>query len=300
MDGMLALTDVQSTGNEPMGMSGTASSLAFNDADGVLYVSHSFGPNHIRTFTAMGGKLMLRPQARTVNTPGLMDRVPTQIVLTPNNKYLLASVLFDARPNEAGLTLAKEKTLVTFPVLMGGALGEPVFNEAGGITPFASVFLNGSNDKFVTVLAAESSAVLSTIAANGNVTSGRAAKIDTTVGGMMMEPSEICWVSVSEDNRYAFGTNFGFGTVSTFAIRGDGIAVKMSTAAQEMGDGTFKGLAGVPSSGAGDNAVSGSFLYQLYANAKKVVGYKIGDDGRLTKVTEAGVPYNSTQGLAVA
>ena len=52
--------------------------------------------------------------------------------------------------------------------------------------------------------------------------------------------------------------------------------------------------------GAGDNAVSGQFLYQLYANANKLVGYKIGDDGRLTKVTEAAIPHNSTQGLAVA
>ena len=49
---------------------------------------------------------------------------------------------------------------------------------------------------------------------------------------------------------------------------------------------------------AGDNAVSGRFLYQLYANARKLVSYAIGDDGRLTKTTEVPVPYNSTQGLA--
>ena len=76
--------------------------------------------------------------------------------------------------------------------------------------------------------------------------------------------------------------------------------VNMSMAAQETGDGTFKGLAGVPSSGAGDNAVAGGFLFQLYANASKLVGYKIGNDGRLTKVSEVPVPHNSTQGLAVA
>jgi 6-phosphogluconolactonase (cycloisomerase 2 family) len=297
-DGMLALTDTQSTGNELSGMSGTANSLAYNDADGTLYVLHSFGPDHIRVFTAMGGKLMLRPQARTVNAPGLSDRVPTQIVLTPDNKFLLASVLFDARPSEAGLVLAKEKTLVTFPIMMGGALGEPMFNEAGGITPFASCFLNGSIDTFITVLAAESSAVVSSIASDGMVKSGKSAKIDTTIDGMMSEPSEICWISVSEDNKYAFGTNFGYGTVSSFKIDGNGLAVRMSTAAREVGDGTFKGLAGVPSSGAGDNAVSGQFLYQLYANAKKLVSYKIGDDGRLTKAMEVPVPYNSTQGLA--
>ena len=299
-DGMLTLIDTQSTGNEVSGPSGTANSLAYNDADGTLYVSHSFGPNHIRAFTARNSRLALLPESSSVNLPSLKDRVPTQIVLTPDSKFLLASVLFDARPSQAGLTLAKEKTLVVFPVLEGGGLGEPIFNEAGGITPFASAFLNHSPNTFVTVLAAESSAVVSTIDADGHVRSGKSAKIDTTIDGMAAEPSEICWISISDDDAYAFGANFGYGTVSSFAINGADLAVNMSTAAEVVGDGTFKGLAGVFSSGAGDNAVAGKFLYQLYANAKKLVGYLIGPSGELTKVTEVPVPYNSTQGLATA
>ena len=299
-DGMLSLTDTQSTGNMVMGNAGTANSLAYNEADRVLYVSHSFGPNHIRSFAVMAGKLMPQMEAQSVNLPGLDDRIPTQITLSPDNKYLLACVLFDARPGAAGLVPAAAKNLVTFPIGMGGKLGMPMFNEAGGVTPFATAFLNGRSDAFVTVLAAESSAVLSTLAANGNVMSSKPSKIETMFDGMMSEPSEICWVSVSEDDRFAFGANFGYGTVSTFRIDPNGLAVRISTAAKEIGDGMFKGLAGVTSSGAGDNAVSGQFLYQLYANAKKLVGYKIGDDGRLTKITEVPVPYNSTQGLAVA
>jgi 6-phosphogluconolactonase (cycloisomerase 2 family) len=297
-DGMLTLTDTQSTGNEVSGPSGTANSLAYNDADGTLYVSHSFGPNHIRAFTVRNGRLALRPDSGSVNLGALTDRVPTQIVLTPDSKFLLASVLFDARPSQAGLTLAKEKTLVVFPVVKGGGLGDPVFNEAGGITPFANAFLNHRPNTFVTVLAAESSAVVSTIDSEGRVKSGKSAKIDTTIDGMAAEPSEICWISVSDDDAYAFGTNFGYGTVSSFAINGEDLSVNMSTAAEVVGDGTFKGLAGVSSSGAGDNAVAGRFLYQLYANAKKLVGYMIESNGALTKVTEVAVPYNSTQGLA--
>lgn len=299
-DGLLSLTDTQSTGNIVVGNAGTANSLAYNEADNVLYASHSFGPNHIRTFSVVAGKLILRPETQSVNLPGLNDRIPTQIALSPDNKFLLACVLFDARPGAAGLVPAAAKNLVTFPIEMGGTLGMPMFNEAGGVTPFATAFLNGRSHSFVTVLAAESSAVLSTLAANGNVMSTKPSKIETMFEGMMSEPSEICWISVSEDNRYAFGANFGYGTVSTFRIDANGLAVRISTAAKEVGDGMFKGLAGVTSSGAGDNAVSGQFLYQLYANAKKLVGYKIGDDGRLTKVTEVPVPYNSTQGLAVA
>ena len=296
-EGMLTLVDTKSTGNPVMGKAGTASSVAYNDRDGALYVSHSFGPQHIRTFSVMGGKLALRMETHSVNLPGLDDRVPTQITVTPDNRYLVACVLFDARPSADGLVPAAAKNLVLFPIGMGGALGEAMFKESGGVTPFANAYLHGRTDAFVTVLAAESAAVLSTVAANGNLMTSRPSKIDV---GMAAEPSEICWVSISEDNRFAFGANFGYGTVSTFRIEPDGLMVKMSMAAAETGDGTFKGLAGVTSSGAGDNAVAGGYLYQLYANAKKLVGYKIGDDGRLSKVTEVAVPYNSTQGLAVA
>lgn len=299
-EGRLTLSDTQSTGNPLVGMSGTASSLAYNDRDEVLYVSHSFGPGHIRSFSVLKGKLSLRRESMSVNLPGMDDRIPTQIVLTPDNRFLLACVLFDARPSDAGLVPAASKNIATFPVAEGGVLQEPHFNEAGGVTPFATAFLNGKPDTFVTVLAAESAAVLSRIAGNGNIVSTKPSKLVATAGGPLSEPSEICWVSVSADNRFAFGANFGYGTVSTFRIQEDGLALKMATAAREMGDGTFKGLAGVTSSGAGDNAVAGPYLYQLYANARKLVGYKIGDDGRLTKVTEVPVPYNSTQGLAVA
>lgn len=297
-DGMLTLTDTQSTGNGVSGKYGTASSLAYNDADGRLYVCHSLGPHHIKAFAVTRGKLALGPETKSVNLPGLQDRVPTQILLTPDNKFLLACVLFDAPPSKAGLAPAKDRNLVTFPVKQGGVLGEPQFNEAGGVAPFASCFLNGSADTFVTVLAAESSAVLSHISSDGKVKSGKKAKIDTIIGGKIAEPSEICWISVSEDNKHAFGSNFGYGTVSVFSIEGTELSVGMDNAAKEEGDGRFRGLAGVASSGAGDNAVVGNFIYQLYANARKLVGYRIEAGGALTKITEVPVPYNSTQGLA--
>lgn len=296
--GRLTLIDCQGTGVELNGKYGTASSLAYNDADRTLYVSHTFGPDHIKTFAVMAGKLTLKPGAKSVNLPGIADRIPTQIVMSPDNKFLIASVLLDARPSAAGLVPAAEKNLVVFPVMTGGVLGEPKFNQAGGATPFANAFLNGSADRFVTVLAAESAAVVSTIAPDGSITSGAPAKIDTMMDGKMVAPSEICWVSLSEDNKYAFGANFGFGTVSVFSIKGSTLSLKKSEAAREIGDGMFKGLAGVPTSGAGDNTVAGKFLYQLYANASKLVGYRIGDDGDLTKVTEVPVPHNSAQGLA--
>src|SRR5262249_35946469 len=126
-DGILSLSDTQSTGNAISGDYGTASSLAYSDAHRTLYVCHSFGPGHIKAFRVASGKLALSQEVKSVNLPGLSDRIPTQIILTPDNKFLIASVLFDARPSKTGLAPAKEKNLVTFAIGESGVLGEAVF-----------------------------------------------------------------------------------------------------------------------------------------------------------------------------
>src|SRR5580698_189357 len=47
-DGRLKLLDVKPTGNAVEGKSGTAKSLAYLPSKDMLYVVHSFGPDHIR------------------------------------------------------------------------------------------------------------------------------------------------------------------------------------------------------------------------------------------------------------
>src|ERR1700752_2432811 len=47
-DGRLTLLDVKPTGNAVEGKSGTAKSLAYSPSKDMLYVVHSFGPDHIR------------------------------------------------------------------------------------------------------------------------------------------------------------------------------------------------------------------------------------------------------------
>jgi hypothetical protein len=42
----------------------------------------------------------------------------------------------------------------------------------------------------------------------------------------------------------------------------------------------------------------GAFLYQIYGNASKLVGYAVQPDGRLDEITSVRIPYNSPQGLA--
>ena len=65
------------------------------------------------------------------------------------------------------------------------------------------------------------------------------------------------------------------------------------------GDGTFRSLNGDVSSGPSDNWITpdGAYLYQIYGNASKLVGYATKPDGSLNEVTSVKIPYNSPQGL---
>ena len=42
----------------------------------------------------------------------------------------------------------------------------------------------------------------------------------------------------------------------------------------------------------------GAYLYQLYGNASKLIGYRTQRDGSLEEITSVAIPYNSSQELA--
>src|SRR5258708_21964032 len=52
--GRLKLIDTKPTGNAVEGKSGTAKSLAYSPSKDMLYVVHSFGPDHIRLMSVSG------------------------------------------------------------------------------------------------------------------------------------------------------------------------------------------------------------------------------------------------------
>jgi len=68
-DGRLTLRDVEATENPVEGRSGTAKSLAYRASKGILYVLHSFGPDHLRLMSV--------------------------VVLTPDDKLVFVGTTFD-------------------------------------------------------------------------------------------------------------------------------------------------------------------------------------------------------------
>jgi hypothetical protein len=256
-----------------------------------------------------------------VNTQKKTDRVPTMGVLSPDGKFLLVGTTFDQPIAHTGLypdgspilwvpqSDGKYKViasnapdpdgLIVFPVRDDGTLGTAKFQDAKAGSPFYIAFLHGRPDTFVIGYAVGDGCAMGTIDGDGKISIGPLVKIDTSAG----LPSELCWLSVSPDDRTVYATNFGYSYISSFHINGGGteLAIAEDPACPRVpGDGTARGLNTTVTSGPSDSWITpdGTHLYQIYGNASKLVGYVTQSDGSLKEITSMKIPYNSPQGLA--
>jgi 6-phosphogluconolactonase (cycloisomerase 2 family) len=316
-DGQLTLLDVKRTGNVVTGRSGTAKSLAYAASSGTLFVLHSFGPDHLRLMSVDAkGNLKARPERYSANTQDKTNRVPTMVVVSPDEKFLVVGTTFDelptANPDGSPILWAHRADgtpysiasnapdpdgLVVFPVGGEGALGARSFYDAGGGSPFYPIFLNSRPDHFIIGYAVGDGIAMASIDAGGGIATAPLVQIDTRGG----KPSELCWLAVSPDDRFVFATNFGYSNISSYRVDGNAISIAKDPACPQVpGDGTFRALNGTVSSGPSDNWLTpdGAYLYQIYGNASKLVGYATRPDGSLNEITSVKIPYNSPQGLA--
>jgi 6-phosphogluconolactonase (cycloisomerase 2 family) len=319
-DRRLTRLDVKPTGNAVEGKSGTAKFLAYAPAKGMLYVLHSFGPDHLRLMSVDAeGTLTARPERYTVNTQDKTDRVPTMAVLSPDGKFLLVGTTFDRpiahtgtypdgspilwvqQPDGKFKSIASNAPdpdgLVVFPVRHDGTLGAAKFQDAKAGSPFYIAFLNSRPDTFVIGYAVGDGCALATIDGDGKINVGPLVKIDTSPG----LPSELCWLSVSPDDRTVYATNFSYSYITSYRIDGAGLRIAKDPACPKIpGDGTARGLNSSVTSGPSDSWITpdGAYLYQIYGNASRLVGYATQPDGSLKEITSAKIPYNSPQGLA--
>jgi 6-phosphogluconolactonase len=103
--------------------------------------------------------------------------------------------------------------------------------------------------------------------------------------------SEVCWAAVTKDGRYAYVTNFGDGTISSYEIGDDG-SLELR---EPVAGATREGEKGVR-----DEAITGDgrYLYAIHPDARRVFGWSVGADGQLSSVGEfEGVPA-TVAGLA--
>jgi 6-phosphogluconolactonase (cycloisomerase 2 family) len=321
-DGRLTLVDCKPTGNPVEGRSGTAKSLAYAPSSGTLIVAHSFGPDHLRLMSVHAeGKLTPRLERYTVNTHDKPNRVATMVVVSPDEKFVFAGTTFDEPIVSTGLypdgspllwvqrgggafhSIASNTPdpdgLIVFPVRDDGSLGTAKFHDAKGGSPFYIAFLHGRPNTFVIGYAVGDGCTIGTIEEDGKINIGPLVKIDTSPG----VPSELCWATISPDNRTVYAANFGYSYVSSYHVNGDGTELTLAkdpACPKVPGDGTARALNSTVTSGPSDNWITpnGAYLYQIYGNASKLVGYATHSDGSLKEITSIKIPYNSPQGLA--
>jgi len=105
--------------------------------------------------------------------------------------------------------------------------------------------------------------------------------------------TEVCWVALTKDDRFAHMTNFGDGTVSCYEITADRSLRLHEPVAGSTGQGQ-KGIR--------DEAISGDgrYLYAIDADAQKLCGWAVGQGGQIKPVGEFGGVPDTVAGLAAS
>jgi 6-phosphogluconolactonase (cycloisomerase 2 family) len=98
-----------------------------------------------------------------------------------------------------------------------------------------------------------------------------------------------CWIAISNNGKFAYTTNAGSGTISSYQIAEDGSLTLLQVMAGSTGAGSS------PVDIAFSN--NGSFLYALGNAAHTITIFQMGADGSLSNLGAMSVPAGVT-GLA--
>jgi 6-phosphogluconolactonase len=238
----------------------------------IAYVLNAGGEGAIAGFLLAGG--VLEPIEGSCRPLSAAGADPAQIAFSPDGRTL---VVTERGTNSISAYTVDERGLAHGPRTIASS----------GATPYGFDFAED--------------AVIVTEAFGGEV--GAAAASSYALSGTgRLEPvsasvpntrSEVCWAAVTKDGRFLYVTNFGDGTISSYAIRENrNIELLEPVAAStRLGE---KGLR--------DEAISrdGRFLYALDADACRVYGWSVGDDGSLTPVGHSNGLPETVAGLAAS
>ncbi len=200
------------------------------------------------------------------------DADPAQVSFNPDGRTLVVT--------ERGTN-----SISAFSV-SGDALEGPVTIASAGATPYGFDFADG----VVIVTEAFGGEKGKAAASSYAVSGGRLAPVSASVADTR---SEVCWAAATHDGRFVYVTNFGDGTISSYAV-GEGGSIELLEAVAAT---TRLGEAGIR-----DEAITGDgrFLYAIDTDAQRVFGWTIGGDGKLEPVGEfEGVPA-TVAGLAAS
>jgi 6-phosphogluconolactonase len=238
----------------------------------IVYALNNGGTPNISGFTLADGGLT--PIAGSTRPLSAGNADPAQISFSPDGKTIVAT--------ERGTN-----AISSYTVDANGIAEGPETIPSSGATPYGFDFANGS----VIVTEAFGGEKGKAAASSYSLAEpGHLASVSESIGDTR---SEVCWAATTNDGRFAYVTNFGDGTISSYAIREGGTLELLEPIA---------GSTTIGEPGIRDEAITrdGRFLYAIDADHQRVFGWTVRDDGHLDLIGEfEGVP-ETVAGIAAS
>lgn len=193
-----------------------------------------------------------------------------------------AQISFSGDGRQLLVTEKATNLILTYRVNDDDIPGKAVLNTSSGNTPFG--FAVGKRSQIFVSNAEGGAANLSSLSSYQLLPQGKLLDISPTV---TTGETAACWVALTPDGRYAFTTNTGSGTVSSFQIELDGKVSVADSKAGLAGNGPIDMIVGPES----------RFLYTLNAGDDTISSFELGLDGTLTLVNTSEKLPDGTNGL---
>ncbi|MDQ3138751.1 MAG: lactonase family protein [Gemmatimonadota bacterium] len=263
----LSLTDkVPSGGQMPFSLTLRGNLLYVLNAGG-----RAGGTDNITAFT-LSAAGQLSPLPGSTRPLSAANTDPAQVQFSPDGGTLV-------------VTEKATDRIDTYAVGAEGLASGPTVDDANGDTPFGFAF---TTTGYFVVTEAFDKAV-GQAAASSYQLSGSTG-IAVVSGTVRNGESDVCWAVITQDDRYAYITNFGSGTLSSYGIGGDGTLTLIDAVAAR----TSAALGPRDQ----DLSADGRYLYVIDVGTKRVSGYEIGSDGSLAAVAEVGGLPPTIAGMA--
>ena len=266
-NGALTLADVEPSGGV------RPNSLCV--LDGLLYATNVGDPTNGIASNVTGFCMdqcgCLTRISGSTNPLSTPDAQPSCIVFSPDASQLVVSELNTNR-------------LSVFEVQSDGTLAGPTVNSSNGAGPFGSVFLSTG---ILLVSEAGPNALSSYITEEDNI-------LAVISGSVPNGQSATCWVASSRSEHFAFTSNAGSGTITTYRVDNDGM-LAVADITYSTHDATNAPI---------DIGVSkdGCNFYVLNGNRGSISVFSITKYGQLIRlqvIRNTGLPTLGAQGLAV-
>ena len=252
--------------------SGGAMPISLTHHGNILYVLNAGGDGNIIGFrVAPNGHLRALPgSTQPLSGAGVG---PAQVSFSPDGSTLV-------------VTEKATQLIDVYTVNAHGIASAPNVQPSAGVTPFGFAFQPGTNTLVVSEAFGGNpgASALSSYTVSGGNLQVNSATVPTT-------QTAACWVAIPDGLPYAYTTNTGSGTVSSYTIAADGSITLLEAVAADTGAGTAPADAAISA----DN----QYLYVRNGGNGTIDAFQIMADGILVHLdNDGGLPMSGVAGLA--